>query len=118
MSGKQSENLKKLMVSKNDDLYLPDRAAKGAASRWLETKSERMRVIIFPPGYEGDHVCYKGHSIYVISGVYKMDLEDTVVEWQKGDSFIIPNNVPHRSFNPSKNEAKIIMFDNHTRPNN
>ncbi|MFD1929176.1 cupin domain-containing protein [Sporosarcina siberiensis] len=111
---KQDENSMKLLVSRGDAPSVPDRAAKGAVSRWLQTDSVRMRLITFPPGYEGDHVCYKGHSIYVISGLYKMDLGDSQLEWREGDAFIIPDDVPHRSFNPGESEAKIIMFDNHT----
>lgn len=113
MSEQHDANSIKLLVSRNDAPYVADRAATGAVSRWLQTESVRMRIVAFPPEYEGDHVCYKGHSIYVISGSYKMELGNSVMEWREGDAFIIPDEVPHRSFNPGKNEAKIIMFDNH-----
>lgn len=103
----------KLLVSRVDESSVPDRTAKGAVSRWLQTESVRMRLVTFPPGYKGDQVCYKGHSIYVISGFYKMALGNTELIWQEGDAFIIPDDVPHRSFNPGKTEAKIVMFDNH-----
>lgn len=113
MIDQPDEHAEKLLISKADATSIPDRAAKGAVSRWLQTESVRMRIITFPPGYEGDHVCYKGHSIYVIAGLYKMELGNTELEWREGDAFIIPDDVPHRSFNPGETEAKIIMFDNH-----
>lgn len=37
-----------------------------------------------------------------------------ILEWQEGDAFIISDGVPHRSFNPGENEAKIVIVDNHT----
>lgn len=112
MSEVLNGNYAKLIVSKSDATPTPDKAANGAVSRWLQSDSVRMRVITFPPGYEGDHVCYKGHSIYVIEGTYKMDIGDDIVQWNAGDAFVIPDNVPHRSFNPNEKEAKIVMFDN------
>lgn len=104
----------KLLINKNNEPFSSDSAANGATSRWLQTETERMRIIKFPANYHGDHVCYKGHSIYVISGCYEMKVGDTVLEWQEGDAFIIPDGIPHRSKNSGKAEVKIIMFDNHT----
>lgn len=103
----------KFIISKSNASSTPDPAANGAVSRWLQHDSTRMRVITFPPGHEGDHVCYKGHSIYVISGTYKMEVGEEVANWKAGDAFIIPDGVPHRSSNPGDVEAKIVMFDNH-----
>lgn len=80
----------------------------------LQTEDVRMRVLTYPPQHDGDHVCYKGHSIYVVAETYKMGIDDTVFEWQEGDAFIIPDSVPHRSFNPGEKEAKIVIVDNHT----
>lgn len=105
--------IEKLIVSKSGAPFVPDKASKGSVSRWLQDDSVRMRVITFPPGHEGDHICYKGHSIYVIAGNYKMELGDTIVNWEAGDAFIIPDGVPHRSSNPGDTEAQIVMYDNH-----
>lgn len=105
---------KGLWISRNNERPTPDEASKGAMSRWLQTEDVRMRVLTYPPQHDGDHVCYKGHSIYVVAGTYKMEIDDTVFEWQEGDAFIIPDSVPHRSFNPGEKEAKIVIVDNHT----
>ena len=105
--------LGKLIVSYFDAPSKPDQASKGMVSRWLQHDSVRMRVGTLPAGYEADHICYKGHSIYVISGGFKMELEDSVLEWKEGDAFIIPDGVPHRLFNPSMVESKLVIFDNH-----
>lgn len=105
--------IESFIVSKKNAVSTPDKAANGAVSRWLQNDATRMRVITFPPGHEGDHVCYKGHSIYVIEGTYKMEVGEDVVEWTAGDAFIIPDDVPHRSSNPGNTEAKIVMFDMH-----
>ena len=110
---KQDKNIQKLLISTKESASLPDKASKGAYSKWLENDIGRMRILTFPPGYEGDHICYKGHSIYVISGKYRMYLGESVIEWEEGDSFIIPNGVPHRSTNPGIHEVRIVMFDKH-----
>jgi quercetin dioxygenase-like cupin family protein len=103
--------LQKLKISRAHEPSLPDKVSAGAVSRWLETDEVRMRVITFPPGHVGDHYCYKGHAIYVISGRYEMEVGDETVEWQAGDAFIIPDGVSHRSKNPHPQAAQIVMFD-------
>lgn len=114
VKNREGNNLgKELIVSLSNAPYLPDGASNGTLSRWLQNDSIRMRIVTLPSGYEGDHTCYKGHSIYTICGFYKMELEDSVSEWKEGDAFIIPDGVPHRLFNPNSSEAKVIIFDNH-----
>lgn len=105
--------LDKFIISRSNAKLTPDKAANGAKSRWLQHENNRLRVITFPPGHEGDHVCYKGHSIYVVAGTYEMEVGDEKITWKAGDAFIIPDDVPHRSSNPGNEEAKIIMVDTH-----
>src|SRR5699024_4554666 len=61
-------NYEKLQISRNGDKTYPDKSSCGAHSRWLETDGKRQRIITYPKGYEADHICYDGHSFYVIEG--------------------------------------------------
>jgi len=103
--------LTKLKISRNEDSFLPDAAAKGAQSRWLQTDSARLRVLSLPPGFEGDHVCYKGHSIYMISGECILEIGDLQVTWKEGDAYIIPNQIPHRLINSGTVRTEMVIFD-------
>ncbi|WP_240375642.1 cupin domain-containing protein [Bacillus piscicola] len=105
-------NLTKVHISRGDEKATPDKASTGALSRWLETDKQRLRVVTYPTGYEADHVCYDGHSFYITEGSIKMEVGEEVVEWKEGDAFIIPDDVPHRVFNPFASDAKVIVVDN------
>ncbi|QQK75767.1 cupin domain-containing protein [Salicibibacter cibarius] len=107
------DETKNIIVSKNNESYLPDAASKGAASRWLESKDLRMRVVVYPSGYEADHVCYQGHAFYIDSGNIKIKIGEEITEWNEGDGFIIPDEIPHVVFNPNQEEAKVIVVDHH-----
>lgn len=71
-----------------------------------------MRIVVYPVGYEADHVCHGGHSFYVIEGSIKIELGKEILEWQQGDAFIIPDNMEHRVFNPFHSDAKVVVTDN------
>lgn len=105
-------NLSKVHISREDAEVTPDKASTGAFSRWLETDKQRLRVVVYPTGYEADHTCYDGHTFYVASGNIKIRLGEEVSEWREGDAFIIPDEVPHRVFNPFGDDAKVIVVDN------
>ena len=107
-----SQHLSKVQVSRKNEEFTPDKASTGALSRWLETDNKRLRVVVYPSGYEADHVCYDGHSFYVVSGSIKIEFGEEIAEWNKGDAFIIPDDVPHRVFNPFDADAKVIVVDN------
>jgi len=107
-----SENLSKLEVSREEEKVTPDKASAGAFSRWLETEKQRLRVVVYPKGYEADHICYDGHAFYIAEGSIKIELGHEVSEWGKGDAFIIPDGVPHKVLNPSESEAQVIVVDN------
>lgn len=108
----KKSNRKKLRISKNNDKLSPDKASVGAYSRWLETDGKRLRIVTYPKNYEADHVCYEGHSFYVVEGVIKIAFGEEIIEWQANDAFIIPNNIPHRVFNPYRIDAKVVVSDN------
>lgn len=101
----------KLIVRKDADNYTPDAVSKGAESKWLENDGTRMRVVVYPSGYEADHVCYDGHSFYVAAGTIKIKLGEEITEWNEGDAFIIPDDVPHVVFNPNQKDAKVVVVD-------
>lgn len=105
-------NIENLQFSRKDDRYHPDEASTGAYSRWLEIDGKRQRIVIYPTGYEADHICYDGHSFYIIEGSIKIVLGEEITEWQEGDSFIIPNNVSHRVLNSFDVDAKVVVTDN------
>lgn len=105
-------HLSKLIISKADEAATPDKISTGALSRWLETDSARLRIVTYLSGYEADHVCYDGHSFYVLEGNIKIELGEEISNWSEGDAFIIPDKVPHRLLNPHKSNAKIIVVDN------
>jgi len=105
-------NLEKLYISKKDDVSQPDKASTGAYSRWLEGDGKRQRIVTYPKGYEADHICYAGHSFYMREGEIKIMLGDEVTEWKEGDAFIIPDQVPHRVFNPFELDDKVVVTDN------
>lgn len=113
MSEIMGTNLSKVTVSKSTEIYLPDQASSGAVSRWLESGNMRMRIVVYPSGYEADHVCYQGHAFYVVSGSYKIKIDEIITEWNEGDAFIIPDAIPHIASNPYEEEVKVIVFDNH-----
>jgi len=104
-------NYEKLQISRNGDKTYPDKSSCGAHSRWLETDGKRQRIITYPKGYEADHICYDGHSFYVIEGNIKIELGEEITKWRKGDAFIIPDNVPHRVFNSFKEDARVVVTD-------
>jgi len=108
---KQS-NQEKLRISKSNDQPIPDKASTGAYSRWIETDRKRQRIITYPKNYEADHICYDGHSFYVIEGNIQVVLGEEITEWQENDAFIIPDSVPHRVFNPFAMDAKVVVTDN------
>ena len=104
-------NLSKVKVSKKDETFTADKASTGAFSRWLETDKQRLRVVKYPTGYEADHVCYEGHAFYVTEGSIKIEMGEEVAEWETGDAFIIPDDVPHRVFNPYDDDATVVVVD-------
>lgn len=104
-------NLSKLYISRSDDRITDDQASVGAYSRWLETDNKRLRIVTYPKDYKADHVCYDGHSFYIIEGRIQIELGEETVEWKTGDAFIIPDNVPHRVFNPFYSDAKVVVSD-------
>lgn len=103
--------LSKLIISKSNEEHTPDAASTGAFSRWLETDDQRMRVVVYPSGYEADHTCYDGHAFYIVSGNLNIKLGEQITEWNEGDAFIIPDDVPHRLFNPYNEDVKVIVVD-------
>jgi len=104
-------NQEQLEISRKSDEPSPDKASKGAYSRRLELDGKRLRIVTYPKGYEADHVCYDGHSFYVIDGSVKIELGDEITEWDSGDAFIIPDGVPHRLINPFKEDAQVAVAD-------
>lgn len=107
-----NDYISKVVKSKHNAKDSPDPVAKGAFSRWLEDDNIRMRIISYPPGFKADHICYKGHAIYVISGGIKLQMGEAVTEWGEGDAFIIPDDVPHVVVNDSNRDAKVVVVDN------
>ncbi|MGM8365887.1 cupin domain-containing protein [Virgibacillus sp. W0181] len=106
-----SQNLSKVHISKGNEQFTPDKDSTGALSRWLETDNQRLRVVIYPTGYEADHTCYDGHAFYVAEGAIKIKLGEEISEWNEGDAFIIPDDVPHVVVNPFNKDAKVIVAD-------
>lgn len=104
--------LSKIINSEHDENKTPDSAAQGALSRWLENENIRMRIMLYPSGFKSDHVCNKGHALYVISGNIKMYIGEDIAEWNEGDAFIIPDEIPHLVFNSEPEDAKVIVVDN------
>jgi len=107
-----NSNQEKLQISRKNDKSYPDKASIGAYSRWLEDDGRRLRIVTYPSGYEADHVCYDGHSFYVINGSVKIELGSEVTEWHADDAFIIPNNIPHCLFNITNEDAIVVVMDN------
>ncbi|MEC5424748.1 cupin domain-containing protein [Virgibacillus sp. C22-A2] len=106
-----NSNLSKVKISKNDEKFTPDKASTGALSKWLETDNQRLRVVKYPSGYKADHVCYDGHAFYVASGNIKIEMGEEITEWNAGDAFIIPDDVPHQVVNPFDDDAEVVVVD-------
>ncbi|MFS0646559.1 cupin domain-containing protein [Siminovitchia sp. 179-K 8D1 HS] len=104
-------NLLKVQVARKEEEFTPDKVSTGALSKWLETEEQRLRVVMYPTGYEADHVCYDGHAFYVVSGSIKIEMGEELTEWQTGDAFIIPDEVPHRVLNPFDDDAQVVVVD-------
>lgn len=105
-------NKRKIQVSKRNDQITPDKASDGAFSRWLEVDNKRMRVVTYPKGYKADHICFDGHSFYILEGKILIDIGDEIVEFEQGDAFIIPNNLQHRISNTFDLDAEVVVVDN------
>jgi|SRR5699024_86645 len=103
--------IKKIKSTRNMK-YIADSAAKGALSKWLETDGIRMRVLSYPPNFKADHICYKGHAIYIVAGTIKIKIENEIWTWKRDDALIIPENLAHEVINDNEKEAKVIVMDN------
>src|SRR5699024_11692685 len=106
---KKQSNQEKLRSTKSNDQPSPDKACTGDYSRWIETDRKRQRIITYPKNYEADHICYDGHSFYVIEGNIQVVLGEEITEWQENDDFIIPVNVHNHVFNPFVFVAKVVF---------
>jgi len=106
-----TNNISKLKVSKNTEDALPDKDSTGTFSRWIENEKQRLRLMTYPPNYKADHICYDGHAFYVVEGKIKIELGEEVTEWNKGDIFIIPDEIPHRVINIYNKTAKMVVVD-------
>ncbi|VEF47534.1 Uncharacterized conserved protein, contains double-stranded beta-helix domain [Bacillus freudenreichii] len=106
-----NSNLSKVKIAKREEEFTPDKASTGAFSKWLETDKQRLRLVKYPSGYEADHVCYDGHAFYIVSGSIKIEMGEELAEWQAGDAFIIPDEVPHRVVNPFDDDAQVVVVD-------
>jgi len=71
-----------------------------------------MRVVTYPKGYRADHICYDGHSFYMIEGKIIIDIGDEILTFEHGDAFIIPDNLQHRISNNFGLDAKVVVVDN------
>lgn len=100
-----------LHVSRHDEEFSPDKLSKGALSRLLESDKLRLRIMVYPAGFEADHTCYAGHALYVISGKINTKLGEEIAEWEAGDAFIIPDDTPHVMYNPFDEDAKLVIVD-------
>ena len=104
--------LEKIAVSKHTEKATPDKVSNGALSRWLEIDGRRLRVVTYTVGYKADHTCYDGHAFYIVEGKIKIHLGDELTEWQAGDAFIIPDEVPHLVENDFDQDAVVVVVDN------
>jgi quercetin dioxygenase-like cupin family protein len=80
-------------------------------SRTFEMGNIRVRMVEFPPGYQADEWCSKGHVVYVLEG----DLVTELADGQKiistaGTSFIVADD--HGSHRGStKKGVKLLIVD-------
>jgi len=108
---RQNSYISSITYSNNNEDFIADPAANGALSRWIESDSMRLRIMSYPSEFEADHTCYKGHSLYILSGKIELQIGKEITKWKKGDALIIPDTVPHVVKNTSKEEAKVIVVD-------
>lgn len=56
--------------------------------------------------HHGDHETF----LYVVSGRFRLEIADGVLEGGPGSFFHIPARVVHREANPSAEEAEVVLF--------
>lgn len=96
-----------------DQLPVEDQPGeKGVArSRTFVSKSFRVRMVDYSPGYAADHWCHKGHIVFCVRGRFLSKHRDgSVHEIGQGMSYIVgENDTPHRS--SSESGATLFIVD-------
>jgi uncharacterized RmlC-like cupin family protein len=67
---------------------------------------------IAPGGQSGLHQHTFETAVYVLEGRGREEIGEQVVEWETGDTYYLPPNVPHRHINvdPEKS-AKLLLIE-------
>ncbi len=65
-------------------------------------------LLRFEPGFADPSWCANGHSGYVLEGRLRLELEDTWMDMDAGDGFIVDAGTRHRASNPGG--VPVVMF--------
>lgn len=91
------------------------------AAAWVERGSarlkemsahgKRVRLVEFLPGFDDPNWCAKGHVVFVLEGAVESRYQDGVTPRHAGEAYIIPPGIPHRSRNPHRVPARLLIVD-------
>ena len=78
-----------------------EHAGKVGAARWRTRQfgTVRVRLVEYPPGYQADHWCQKGHILFCVAGELETELADgRLFHLAPGMSYQVADNAEaHRS---------------------
>ena len=79
--------------------------------RTMQMGDIRVRMVEYPPGYQADHWCDKGHVLLVLEGEMVTELDDgREFILTSGTSYVVADDAnPHRSY--TKDGAKLFIVD-------
>jgi len=80
-------------------------------SRVFEMGNIRVRVVEFPPDYQADEWCSKGHAVYVLEGELITELADgQKIILPAGTSFVVADDHgSHRAY--TEKSTKLFIVD-------
>ncbi len=77
----------------------------------MSAHGKRVRLVEFRPGFDDPNWCSKGHVVFVLEGAVESRYEDGVTPRRAGEAYIIPPGIPHRSQNPHRVPARLLIVD-------
>lgn len=71
-------------------------------------------LLEFAPGFADPNWCRRGHTGYVLSGVFRMEFEpegeiSRIEDYAAGEGFHIEAGVPHRASNPGTVATELFV---------
>jgi quercetin dioxygenase-like cupin family protein len=83
-----------------------------AGAHALETKKvgEGASLLAFEPGFVDPGICTNGHTGYVLEGTLRFELDEGVVDVERGTAFVIHAGTSHRASNPGSMTVTVFII--------